>query len=1764
VFDGTWTPIASCTPSATVVCQIDSAATFNYVTSYAPSCTSTVSGATWTSSGGNATDCQIAGAHNPTWTNTATCDAALPDVQCRVNASFVKAHSCTTTLSGTVWSGGASAVECNNTGALDGAWTNISTCTPSSDVDCQINASWLYRPYGGTCISTVSGATWTGDSNAADCRTIAFNPIWTNRATCDTTTPNAQCRINASFVKAHSCTTTLSGTNWTGDAAAVECNNTGVLDGVWSPISSCTPSGNVSCQVDPAPAWTYVTAYAPTCTSTVSGATWTANGLGNATECRTVAFNPAGWTARATCDTATPNVQCRVNASFVKAHSCTTALSGTNWSGGASAVECNNTGALDGTWDPIASCTPSSDVFCRINPTPAWTYVTAYAPTCTSTISGATWTSSGGNATECRTLGFNPAGWTNRATCDTATPSVQCRVNAGFVKADSCTTTLSGTNWTGGASAVECNNTGALDGVFTPTATCTPSSDIFCAVGGSTAAAFSYVPQGSPTCTSTVSGATWTSSGGIATDCSTAAGFSAWVATATCTESANLECRVGGLSAVTVGVEPTVPLDVSSAPCNAQTRSGSPGSYTYTGNAAANYCETVVTAPYVDVAYACTPDPIHDVTGFTTECQFRDPMAWANTASCVINASTDCRRIDTTGWVAANNCVVVATPDATGQTTDCRTTGATGFKLEQKGRVTSQIYSGPNQGGIPLGAATVNTDLIWSDAVPGTCFAAAPAVPATANVIGAGPPTPPEGCTSGLQVWPCETYSSGVGGVSSNVQGAVWTPPGDDPVADPSFATFTTVADHNFVEGHSVTIAGGTNSFFRGNFQIVEIPELSPGVPDLRRFKVLMADNPGATAHTGGTASLFAGSSNTLADVAQYYYKTDLRNASIANCTGSLGTPICEDNVPSTGSGNEDDRANWQHMTTFTMGLGLDGTLSSSPTYRSDQCVAKSVSSATWAANVVTVTTSTAHGFLLNQFVTVSGGANSAYRGQARITQVPSATTFRYALTTNPGVGLFGTGTATFCPDFVRLREGTINWPVPVADSPTALDDLWHAAVNGRGQYFSASDPDSVVSSLSEALAGISARVAAAAAAATSSLEPVAGDNFAYTAKYKTQAWTGDVEAFEIDLNTGDTIGSPIWSAQTKLNLVPKTDCDTRNIKLFRAGATDNMVDFKWNTLACDMTGAATGLPVTTLNLSEQAHFGAANVSLLSQFPNYGTGVGVTVDQRTPAAGANLVNYLRGQRGKEGFTSNPLTNTNLNKLYRTREHVLGDIVSAQPVFVKAPFAEYDDTGYATFKSVNHLRYPMVYAAANDGMLHALWAGTSITDVAGGSEMWAFIPTMVLPKLYKLASENYASEHTYSVDGTPVVGDVYNPDTSTWRTILVSGLNKGGKGYYALDITDPLAPVALWEFKHDASNCVTVDATTKAPATEESTDCHIGYTFNNPIISKLRAPDGRWVVFVTSGYNNVNSPPTAGDGMGYLYVLDAFTGKLLYKISTGVGSAADPSGLNHISAWSTNPLRNNTAERIYGGDLKGNIWRFDVNDSMNAAGREATLLGTAVDPSNVGQPITIRPELAEVGGDAYVYVATGRYLGTSDLSNLQTNSVLALRDTLGATGLADLRSNLRKLVITNQGTGTSQFRTIGCTANCSSADGWYADLPDSGERVNIDMKLQLGSLVVASNVPQSNACNVGGYAWINTFNNASGLAVANSADRAVGRRLVGAGGSESLAVGLNIVRLPSGKTVVLATTSSAQQLVVEAPFDVAPPTGKRVSWREIVQ
>jgi len=1050
----------------------------------------------------------------------------------------------------------------------------------------------------------------------------------------------------------------------------------------------------------------------------------------------------------------------------------------------------------------------------------------------------------------------------------------------------------------------------------------------------------------------------------------------------------------------------------------------------------------------------CTPsNPVG--TGPTTTCQVFSDSNWVNASSCSpsnppTGPTVSCQTTDT-GFVNVGTC----TPGVSGgQTVTCQVFSDTGF-------ANSNACTESNPASGPTVTCQTTSDTGWID---GTCSASNPA----------------NGPTRTCQVLDSDWFNV-ASCSSSNVGGLNTTCRTGRSGLRIRYRTTTSVTSTNLATGAVSTSTPSTSSFqnwdgicYAGGVGLQTPP--SPGVtPPIVAMPTPPANGTPAagedplptapcTAWPCTTITTSGGSFNSLSDVAQYYYNTDLR-------------PGMPDNVPAGGSGVEDDKATWQHMTTMTIGMGLAGTLA----YKSD-------------------------------YKTAATG------------------------------------------DFQDIRDGSKIWPIPSADSPSSLDDLWHTAVNGRGQFFSASDPDSLVTSLSSALSGVNARVASAAAAATSNLEPVAGDNFAYTAKYRTVDWTGELEAHEIDLSTGEVKAAVIWSAQSALNAKVGNQCDNRNIYLFRSGVVNNRVSFTWNTQGCNVAMNPNGVYSTGLNAAEQAHFGAAQVAALSHYPSMtdGTGSPATDNQRAAAAGEKLVNYVRGQRGYEGFVPN-----DASKLYRSRAAVLGDIVNAQPVYVKAPFASYTDAGYSTFKTANINRTPMVYVAANDGMLHAFYAGTSTIDPDGGKEAWAFIPTMVLPNLYKLADNNYSNNHVYSVDGTPSVGDFYDTNASAWKTILVGGLNAGGKGYYALDVTDPASPKGLWEFKW-SDTCYD----SAVPSTAYS-DCHIGFTFNNPLISKLA--DGTWVVMVTSGYNNVNSPIKTGDGLGYLYVLRAYDGKILYKIATSAGTSAQPSGLNHIANWVDTTIVNNTTLRVYGGDVLGNMWRFDVNDTIGAAGREATLIGTAKTSGGTptAQPITTRPELALNGSSPFVMFGTGKMLGTGDLIDSQKQSIYGVVDPLTAgTSYPDLRGSLKPLTMTQVGSGLSATRTIACggsTAECNIANGWVVDLPDNGERVNVDMKLQLGTLVVASNVPENSACTIGGYSWLNYVNYSTGMAVANSTGGAVSQKL-----SDSLAVGLNIVRLPDGRTVVITTTSDAKQTTIGAPFDTPSPTGKRISWREISQ
>jgi type IV pilus assembly protein PilY1 len=324
--------------------------------------------------------------------------------------------------------------------------------------------------------------------------------------------------------------------------------------------------------------------------------------------------------------------------------------------------------------------------------------------------------------------------------------------------------------------------------------------------------------------------------------------------------------------------------------------------------------------------------------------------------------------------------------------------------------------------------------------------------------------------------------------------------------------------------------------------------------------------------------------------------------------------------------------------------------------------------------------------------------------------------------------------------------------------------------------------------------------------------------------------------------------------------------------------------------------------------------------------------------------------------------------------------------------------------------------------------------------------------------------------------------------------------------------------------------------------------------------------------VASGYNNVNTPVQAGDGQGYLYVLEATTGKILYKIRAGDGSAAfgdasNPSGLAKITAWVDDSNKNNATLRVYGGDLLGNIWRFDVNDEKDAlgnpvlppAGREAALLATLKDPVNP-QPITVALRLSEVGSPPvpYVYASTGKYLGTTDAGTTQTQSIYAIKDPLGTVTYTNVRNDLKRLTMSTNGTD----RFVSCdtatpAANCSSTNGWYVDLPEPGERVNVSMELQLGTLVVASNVPANTACEPGGFGFLNFFDFATGFSPGGSTARS-GYRVTG------LTVGISIVRLPDGTVVVYRQKHTGEPPAKEeVPVGSGMPSGKRLTWREIL-
>lgn len=393
-------------------------------------------------------------------------------------------------------------------------------------------------------------------------------------------------------------------------------------------------------------------------------------------------------------------------------------------------------------------------------------------------------------------------------------------------------------------------------------------------------------------------------------------------------------------------------------------------------------------------------------------------------------------------------------------------------------------------------------------------------------------------------------------------------------------------------------------------------------------------------------------------------------------------------------------------------------------------------------------------------------------------------------------VGLGVTGTLDPATDLPALTAGTKSWPAASA-TDNQVDDLWHAALNSRGKYFNAGNPQAFSDALNSALNEIAARSGDAAAVATSKNTLDIGLKL-YTSTYQTADWSGRLEQKSVDSVTGNIKSPNDWDTDTKIPVPASRKIVTSNL----TGTGGN--DFIFG----------------NLRLADQTNF---NTAAAAYAPAY------------TVTGSDILDYVKGEKTLE------------SKPFRARKVLLGDLVNSDPQYVKEGkdggyiFLPSDIRGkgtYNTYLTAKKSRAATVYVGSNDGMLHAFDATDSVT---GGAERFAYVPNAIISGLPELAKPNYV--HRFYVDGTPNIADAaIGADPTPWRTVLVGTTGAGGRSVFAMDVTDPTnfdKTKVMWEYS----------------ATTRGTDNDLGYTIGVAQIGVMR--DGRWVAIFGNGFESTN-------------------------------------------------------------------------------------------------------------------------------------------------------------------------------------------------------------------------------------------------------------------------------------------------------------------
>ena len=381
-------------------------------------------------------------------------------------------------------------------------------------------------------------------------------------------------------------------------------------------------------------------------------------------------------------------------------------------------------------------------------------------------------------------------------------------------------------------------------------------------------------------------------------------------------------------------------------------------------------------------------------------------------------------------------------------------------------------------------------------------------------------------------------------------------------------------------------------------------------------------------------------------------------------------------------------------------------------------------------------------------------------------------------------------------------------------------------------------------------------------------------------------------------------------------------------------------------------------------------------------------------------ASSDVLDFIRGDRSNE-FPDGG---------FRRRYSMLGDIIHSNPEYVGIPDGEHGESSYIDFVNANVNRTPAVYVGANDGMLHAF-------DATNGEELWAYVPSMVVPNLFRLAAKPYV--HAYYVDGGLSVRDAYVD--GDWRTILGGSLGSGGKGFFILDVTSPTL----------GSESLNSGANKKVMWEFDGSDLDIGYIFGEGTIAKL--DDGKWYWINGNGLSSDN-------GVAMLLLVELKTGNIT-KLTTNAGTLASPNGLSAPALVDED--KDGDADFAYAGDIDGDLWKFDLKKKE---------LAYKLYDGLATQPITTAPDVANHPETGHlVLFGTGRLYTYEDLTDVSVQALYGIHDDGDAASLLMARTLSED---TDYAGGTVEtVRTFLTSPNVdwSSYHGWKVELP-AGDRL----------------------------------------------------------------------------------------------------------------